>query len=207
MEETKNIINRREALRRTALVMGTALSASTIAGIMQGCTTEPELSWTPTFFNEDQAKFISSMAETIIPKTATPGAREVGVPKFIEEFVSLVYSPEQREEFMTGLEACRTWANTQQNDTFVQLESEQQTGLAEMLDEAAKAIRFNPKEEQPTDSSLVSAANAFWNIKELTVTGFFISEVGATQVLQYKAIPVDYNGCAPLSEIGRTWAT
>jgi hypothetical protein len=37
--------------------------------------------------------------------------------------------------------------------------------------------------------------------------GFFTSEPGATQVLQYEAVPGAYKGCVPLSEVGRTWAT
>jgi hypothetical protein len=45
--------------------------------------------------------------------------------------------------------------------------------------------------------------------KELTMLGFFTSEVGATQVLQYLAVPGTFRGCLPLSEAGngKTWAT
>lgn len=206
MESTKNTINRREALRRTALVMGTALSASTIAGIMSGCKAEPTLDWKPSFFSEDQAKFISSMTETIIPKTATPGAREVGVPKFIEDMVAVSYSPEQQESFMSGLDACSNWITEQEGDAFIHLDPEEQLRAVENLDVAAKAIEFD-LEDKPTEESTVSAAEFFWKLKELTVTGFFTSEVGATQVLQYSAIPQEYHGCLPLSEVGKTWAT
>jgi hypothetical protein len=44
-------------------------------------------------------------------------------------------------------------------------------------------------------------------IKELTCLGFFTSEPGATQVLQYEAVPGAYHGCVPLAEVGKTWAT
>jgi hypothetical protein len=39
--------------------------------------------------------------------------------------------------------------------------------------------------------------------------GYFTSEVGATKVLQYEAVPGAYKGCIPLKEAGqgRTWAT
>jgi hypothetical protein len=39
--------------------------------------------------------------------------------------------------------------------------------------------------------------------------GYFSSEPGATQVLQYEAVPGKYNGCIPLNEAGngKTWAT
>jgi hypothetical protein len=43
--------------------------------------------------------------------------------------------------------------------------------------------------------------------KELTLLGFFTSEPGATQVLQYDPVPGAYHGCVPLEEVGKTWAT
>ncbi len=207
MENTSKNINRREALRRTALVMGTALSASTVAGIMQGCKAEPELAWTPAYFDEPQAKFVSLMSGTIIPKTATGGAREAGVPGFIEAMVSKVFQEEQQKEFADGMAACMAWCNDQAGNEFIYLDEEKQLELAQGLDNAAKAQRLGIG-EAPDDDQTKQAADFFWVMKELTVTGFFTSEVGATQVLQYKAIPGTYEGCIPLSEAGgKTWAT
>lgn len=206
METSKNI-NRREALRRTAMVMGTALSASTIAGIMQGCKADPELAWTPTYFEEGQAMFVSMLAGTIIPRTATPGAREVGVPGFIEDMVSKVYDEKRQEEFMAGLASCRQWCEQTAGDQFISLAPEKQLELAVSLDAYAKALFLGAEQDAPSDELTKKAASFFREMKELTVSGFFTSEVGATQVLQYKAIPVEYHGCMPLSEVGRTWAT
>jgi hypothetical protein len=44
--------------------------------------------------------------------------------------------------------------------------------------------------------------------KELTLLGFFTSQVGATQVLQYDPVPGAFHGCVPLAEAGngKTWA-
>jgi len=44
-------------------------------------------------------------------------------------------------------------------------------------------------------------------MKELTVVGFFTSEPGCKQVLQYEPVPGAYHGCIPLAEVGKTWAT
>ncbi len=208
MENQTNKMHRREALRRTALIMGTALSATTIAGVMQGCKADPELAWTPSFLEDTQAKFVSVMSDTIIPKTDTPGAREAGVPKFIEDMVSLVFNEKQQDEFITGLDACRQWCQATYNDQFIYLSKERQLEAVQSLDMAAKAMRFGSDEEKPQEETLLKAADFFWEMKQLTLTGFFTSEVGATQVLQYKAIPVDYHGCISLEEAGgKTWAT
>jgi hypothetical protein len=46
-------------------------------------------------------------------------------------------------------------------------------------------------------------------MKELTLLGFFTSQVGATQVLQYEAVPGEFKPCVPVAEAGngKTWAT
>ena len=44
-------------------------------------------------------------------------------------------------------------------------------------------------------------------VKELTIIGFFTSEPGATEVLQYNQVPGPFKGCVPLAEVGKTWAT
>lgn len=185
--------------------MGTALSASTIAGIMQGCKADPELVWTPTFFNDQDAKFVSLMADTIIPPTDTAGARQAGVPKFIEEMVSLVYSEDEQEAFTDHLTACRKHCNDKYGDEFIYLKEETQLEYVQALDKLAKAVKLEKK--SPKDIT-PEVADFFWRMKELTVTGYFTTEVGATEVLQYKQIPVEYHGCISLEEAGgKTWAT
>lgn len=197
-----NRINRREALKRTAMVMGTALSASTIAGIMQGCSSKPELAWTPVLFSEDQAALVTMMAETIIPRTGTPGARDVGVPLFIEQMVKDVYSEDERGRFMTGMEAFSAAVRDSQGDDFASLDPEEQNAVLTDYNTRMQESRGGNGSEPGMDMDF------FYRIKELTVAGFFTSEAGATQVLQYKAIPVEYHGCISLEEAGgRTWAT
>ena len=46
-------------------------------------------------------------------------------------------------------------------------------------------------------------------MKELTLLGFFTSQVGVTQVLQYVAVPGGFQACIPIAQAGngKTWAT
>jgi hypothetical protein len=44
-------------------------------------------------------------------------------------------------------------------------------------------------------------------MKELTLWGFFSSEIGATQALRYVAIPGRYEGCIPYKKGDKAWAT
>ncbi|HRN58498.1 MAG TPA: gluconate 2-dehydrogenase subunit 3 family protein [Agriterribacter sp.] len=44
-------------------------------------------------------------------------------------------------------------------------------------------------------------------MKELTLLGYFTSEIGATQALRYIAVPGKYEGCVPYTKGDRAWAT
>lgn len=181
--------------------MGGVVSAPTIMGILQGCSAQPNLDWKPTFFNEDQAYVISQVAEIYIPKTDTPGAKDTGVPAFIEGMVSKVYSNEVKARYMSGLEEFMKNVEGATGDSFADLEPEQQ--IAQVKSAHDKAV----SEEQ--NSGIFPYPRPFIILtKELTLLGFFSSEPGATQVLQYDPVPGAYHGCIPLSEAGgKTWAT
>ncbi|MFI4945488.1 MAG: gluconate 2-dehydrogenase subunit 3 family protein [Burkholderiales bacterium] len=44
-------------------------------------------------------------------------------------------------------------------------------------------------------------------LKDLTLVGFFTSQIGATQVLAYEKVPGGYRGCVELRPGQKTWAT
>ena len=46
----------------------------------------------------------------------------------------------------------------------------------------------------------------FRTMKELTVLGYYTSQIGATKELRHAPIPGRFNGCVPLKTVGRTWA-
>lgn len=194
-------MDRREALRRTAWLMGGAVSAPAIIGILKGCAAKPTIDWKPVFLSEDQGILISEIAEIIIPKTDTPGAKETGVPGFIDLMLKDVYSKEDQDRFMKGLAEFDEAAKKEHGDPFIELGPEQKAAFVKKVhDEAVAAEKATtPAPKRPF----------ILMTKELTMVGFFTSEVGATQVLQYVAVPGSYKGCIPLSEAGngKTWAT
>lgn len=194
------LIDRREALRKTALLMGAAVSASAMAGLLNGCKAKPDLNYKPVFFNEDQASLISELSGVILPKTDTPGAKEVGVPNFIDTMLKENYKKEDQDRFLTGLATFDEDAKKAHGDSFIYLKPEDQLAFVKKYNEdAVKASRENQQASKPF----------FLMAKELTMLGYFNSEVGATQVLQYEAVPGTYKGCVPLKEAGqgRSWAT
>jgi gluconate 2-dehydrogenase gamma chain len=200
-------MNRREAIQRTAMVLGYAISAPALAGVLNGCKASPELTYKPAFFTEEQALTIEEMAEIIIPKTATPGAKDAGVPAFIDSMLKEVYGKDDQDKFLKGLAEFEDDAQKTYGDSFASCKPEERIALFKKHHDAAIA------------SVGTGGPTGWWNtaggadkpfvlkVKELTLLGFFTSEPGATQVLQYKAVPGPFKGCVPLAEVGKAWAT
>ena len=194
-------MDRREALKRTALIMGGVVSAPAIMGVLKGCTAKPGIAWKPVFLSEDQASVVSAVSDIIIPRTDTPGARDVGVPSFIDQMLKEVYAKEDQDDFTNGLTAFNEQAKSEYGDEFTDLSEEDQAAFVRKLHHAAINT---PQPEADSEEK----RPFILQMKELTMLGFFTSKPGATQVLQYDAIPGSYKGCIPLSEAGngRTWA-
>lgn len=191
-------MDRREAIKRAAWLMGGVLSAPAIAGVLKGCTARPAIDWKPVFFSEEQGILVTQVAEIIIPRTDTPGATDAGVPGFIDLMIKDVYSDEARERFLAGLKEFDEAAGREYGDPFIELSPEQQSEFTKKVhDDAIKNGGLDDRDKRPF--ILV--------MKELTLLGFFTSEPGATQVLQYAPVPGGYKGCLPLDEVGKTWAT
>jgi hypothetical protein len=194
-------MDRREAIKRTAWLMGGVISAPAIAAVLNGCSSKPGIDWKPQFLSAEQAALVTKVSDFIIPKTDTPGASDVGVPSFIDLILKDVYSKEDQDRFTSGLQAFDDGAKTAYGDIFVDLdEADQQAYVKKIHDEAVQKERnTDPAPKRPF----------ILMMKELTMLGYFTSEVGATQVLQYDPVPGSYKGCIPLSEAGngRTWAS
>ncbi len=254
-------MNRREALQRAGLVLGYAVSAPVLAGIMNGCKASPELTYKPVFFNEDQARIVESLAQVIIPKTDTGGAIEAGVPHFIDQVLEQCYKKRDQARYLESIKAFDDESKALMGDSFIDLDEAKKLELATKLNKDAvessrniervkrklvgqlytepfssdihkeygtpematapdslelkayfRTGNFNMTVDKKTNKikeifGSPDARHFFLTTKELTVSGFFTSQIGAEQVLQYEAVPGAFHGCVPLSEVGKAWAT
>ncbi len=200
-------MNRREAIERTALILGYAVSAPAIAGVLSGCTNAPSINYKPKFFTEKQAALIGDVAEIILPKTATPGAKDAGVPQFIDTLIFETYSKEDKEKFLADLMAFDGESEKVNGDSFNDLEEERKKSFVKTQHDAAFANPVDGSSGAWWDNSAKQEKPFILKIKELTLLGFFTSEAGATQVLQYNQVPGPFKGCVPLAEVGKAWAT
>jgi len=186
-------MNRREALSRVALIMGgTVLGAE---AFLSGCTTGA----TGLKFSQDDISFLNEIAETILPATDTPGAKEAKVGEFMTVIVKDCYEAKDQTAFMAGMKKLNEASTKASGKTFMQVTAEQRHSLLVDLDKEATAFQ---KTKKPDETK-----HYFTMLKELTLWGFFSSEVGATKALRYIAVPGKYEGTVPYKKGDKAWAT
>jgi gluconate 2-dehydrogenase gamma chain len=171
---------------RRDLLMGLAAlpALSLVASCGLGGAGKAEIS-------KDELAFLSSLADTIIPTTDTPGALAGKVPATLADVLNIWASPETRGRWSTTLAALKKELDAGANGSFEKGSLEERTKRLGKLDAAVFAANEHP-------------LKAYREVKSSIATAYYMSEPGATQELRYEPTPGDFKGSAPM---GKTWAT
>jgi hypothetical protein len=196
-------MNRREALKGTAMIFGYALTGSTVATIMQSCDTGSKLSWTPQVMNEDQAQTLSAIVDRILPATDTPGAIEVGVDQFIDKILHQVFPDNIINTYVAGLDEFNQFAKNQYNKNFIKLSPKEQDAVIMIYEEKSP---WMPSSLWNFTFDNTPGFPFYRMTKELALMGYFQSERISKEVLSYNPIPGPYIGCIPYGDVGRIWS-
>lgn len=219
-------MHRREAIRRLALLTGGALSFSTVGAVLSGCRARPGESYEPVVLVGDLNELVATIAERIIPETDTPGARATHVHHFIDKIAAEWMVRVEREHFLGQLKAFQEETVQESGRPFVDLVEGDQVALLRKAEQLARETEAATVEvelasawDDRVEPGLVEVPAVgrrerigvrlqpwFRTMKELTVVGYYTSEAGATQELQYEHVPGRWVPCAPLEDIGRSWA-
>jgi gluconate 2-dehydrogenase gamma chain len=184
-------ISRREVIRRAALAMGLVVSPAWLASVdrLEASTQTPA----PTLrLTTSELAITEAIADRIVPRTSTPGAKDVGVPAFIDVLYGQFMTPAERDRFTNGLAAVNEAATKTRGTPFTSLATMDQD---DVLREIARASQDQPN-------------SFFQQIKTATILGYFTSEQVGRNVLHYDPIPGRYDPCVPTSEVGNvSWTT
>ncbi len=195
-------MNRRDAIMRVSTMMGGTLAAPWLTSMLSGCSNSPEEkqaileSFTPEVKN-----LLAEIAETIIPATDTPGAKEAKVQDYIADIVADCFNEKDRTAFFNGLNDLQKKANETYQKGFEQLDEKQRIEFLTKMEQEAKDYA------EANKGNKEAPAHIFRTLKGLTLTGYFTSEPGATKALTYVHIPGKYVGCMPLEKGQKAWAT
>ena len=198
------MLDRRDVLRRISWLAGGAVVAPSVLGLMQGCSSEAELGWAPEFFTDEEARFLTSYVDTLLPTTDTPGGLDVGVHRFIDKVMAAT-RPDGDEPLpmQTGIRDFDDNARTRFGKVFHELEADQR---GQLFSDAEKSPRYQPAVwgtavgEQPP-------IGFYRSLKSMALWGYLSSKEVGTEVLVYDPVPGEYDGNIPLSETGgRAWS-
>jgi len=188
-------MNRREWLKCMSALALSAAGAPLLA-VFDAHAAAQEPAAGPRFFSRSQADMVAAVVDIIIPRTDTPGALDAGVPRFIDQMFKDVYPADEQARYLQALAAFEHAGGT----PFLQLDAAQRKARVTRLHGEALAggHHLDP----------VTAPAFVLMTKKLAMLGFFMSEPGCTQVLQYVAVPGGYQADVPLSKAGngRAWA-
>jgi hypothetical protein len=143
-----------------------------------------------SFSTSDRA-LLNEIADTIIPATLdSGGARDADVAGFMEEIVRDFYVESERAAFMAGLGQLQSLSRS----TFASREFESLTA------EERHALLLMFEQPNPTPEY-------YRMMKQLTVWGYFSSEIGSKQALEYLPVPGRYEACVTVDPATtKAWA-
>ena len=184
---TAPLIDRREAIRRAALLAGVALAPDWL-----DFAARAQAPASKTYLSAAQLAVLSAAVERILPRTDTPGALDVGVPAFIDRFYGEFMTADERKLLISVLDEIDRAAGDTHKTPFASLVPAQQ-------DAVLRSIALAQQSQMPSSFGLLRSA---------TVLGYFTSEQVGKQVLHYAPVPGAYDGCVPIDEVGRrNWTT
>ncbi len=189
-------MERRELLKMIAAATGAAMIGMPAFGFAQTPADDGA-----NAFTETDAALLDEVADTILPRTRTPGAKDAGAGAFIARYVADCYTPENQAIFRAGL----IDLDRRGGQRFLALTPEARTALLRTLDAEARTHLATTAKEGGANRGPLKP-HYFTMIKQLTIFSYFTSETGATQALQYVAIPGRYEGDVPYTPGTPAWA-
>jgi hypothetical protein len=187
------MMNRREAIKQvTALLGGVALTGSGLVTAVERAHARAAASRAQVgSFTAQDIAFLDEVAETILPETQTPGAKAAHVGAFMALMVTDTYEERELAIFRDGMRSLN-------EASFLTATPGQRLALLERLDREQKAYMDAREQGAP--------AHYFRLMKELTLLGYFTSEIGYTQAMRYLETPGGFEPCVPYTAGERAWA-
>lgn len=204
-------LTRREAIVRMAIMMGaTAVGPRLLARNFGSSLEGPSDSGgrtaagAPAPFSAEEIALLDEIGDTIIPPSDVPGAKAIGIGAFMAMMITDCYYPAEQTAFHDGLRALASGYEAKYHETFVhgvpanrtafldELDKEQQAVTAQQK-ERKKFIRENASTEDSSDST-GEVPHFFRMMKDLTLLGYFTSEVAQTEVLGWIETPGRFDG-------------
>jgi Gluconate 2-dehydrogenase subunit 3 len=198
-------MTRREAVIRMATLMGASvLGPRLFAASLDGTNAANAL---PAFDAQELA-LLDEIGDTIIPATDVPGAKAVGIGAFMAMMVRDCYGPVNQAAFKEGLQKVASSYAARFGGTFLTGSPANRTTLLNELDEEQKRFTAETRRKRAAAAATPEdeeGLHYFRMMKELTILGYFSSEIGCTKAVRFTEVPGRFDGAAPYQKGDRAW--
>lgn len=192
---------RREAIIKMALLMGATVVGPRLLAKNFGLAT-------PLDFSSDDIALLDEIGETIMPTTATsPGAKAAGCGAFMAMMIADCYTAPVQAEIRAGLARLPVDYAARYGEKFIGGKPENRTAFLNALD--AEQHQYTAERPRTAGADRITGdarptPHYFRMMRELTLLGYFTSEIGSTQALHYVEVPGRYDGNVPYKK-GAPW--
>ena len=190
-------MNRRKAIFRISWIgLGTVAGAGGYSWYSIGKT--PDLA-----FASNNRELIAALAETIIPSTDTPGARQAAVHDHILRMLGNCMERKEQNTFIDGLKDVQAYCSSKYDQGYEHCTTGQQERAMAYFEKKSRSMHGLAGKVRLR----IMGRPFFTLLKDHTVEGYCTSEAGATKGLTYSYIPGSFSGCMPLQPGQKSWAT
>jgi len=180
-------MNRRIAVKNLALLAGAAT-------LLPGCLshTPPDAAVPearkPLALSASQQRLLAAVCETLLPRTDTPGAHDLGLPQYVLKMLRDCTPTKEQQLVVAGLGQLDEASRRQQGQSFAASPAAQRLALLQRLDQQPQL--FAP-----------ALADCYRIVRQLTIDGYRGSEFFMTHEVVYEQVPSRYNGYFPVAQV------
>ncbi|WP_167737563.1 gluconate 2-dehydrogenase subunit 3 family protein [Sphingomonas parva] len=175
--ESATTLDRRSLLQAAILLVGGSVAGLPASALAQAAAPAER------FFSPGQFAILGEFADTMIPRTDTPGAKDAGVPEALDALMTNWASGERQEQFRALVDQIGA------------------TGLLAARGDARLAL------VKKFDAERLGAHDpVYGRFKDLLLTVYYLSEAGATKELRYELIPGKWEPAVTVGTDTRAWA-
>jgi hypothetical protein len=195
-------MNRRQALKKSGLLVGIGLSTGAVASMMQSCSGQDRVDWEPVFFSQEEASTVAAMVDVLLPQTETPGGLELKIDLFVDLMFKESLSPEDQKHVRDGLASFLSQQKSVYGKPFPELDIEDKEKVMQELGDQSNtfnvAVWGSPIGEQ-------APLDFYRRLRQFALMGYFTSEEIGKNVMNYDPIPGEYEACIPLEPGQKIW--
>ena len=199
-------MDRRRVLKKIGYGSAAIVVTPQIINMLHSCKSNVN-KYLPIFFANNQFQFVSKIMDLVIPKTDIPGAIELKLPEFLDNYIVVVMNQNDKETILrrTNNFIKLILNETKKNGSMEINSNDLNTQLKKYLLASDKQIES--WEEAPKSQEL-EVYNYLIQIRSLTLNAFRLNEYIGEKVLAYDPIPGERKVCLDLKKTtgGKRWS-